>query len=150
MRVYIIAAVIATLVTGCSVEVSDHEVLTEVAQEIAEEVAQESVADVAVESDDIVATDVCLGKDCAYVSGTIELSPLVCRKGIVQEDWKTPYNGWDMQEKDGMKYIRQVYYNDILLLPLDYGSNIYGIIGLDTDDSVLEGCAPCSTVEAEE
>lgn len=85
--------------------------------------------------------DAAFGKPCMYVEGTQEYEELKCAKGEVREEWKTPADGWQTQEIGKKKYINQVYDGDILLLPLDYGSNVYTIIGIDGE--LPEECADC-------
>lgn len=85
--------------------------------------------------------DTAYGKSCMYVEADAEYSELTCAKGDVQPDWTTPADGWQAVTVGEKKYIHQVYSDGILLLPLDYGSNVYTIIGIDGE--VPEDCSEC-------
>ena len=86
-------------------------------------------------------TDTVYGVECKYVKSDKVYTELKCEQMVVQDDWRTPADGWKMKEKDGLTYINQVYdENGILLLPIDYGSNTYRIIGLDAKDPSCEDC----------
>lgn len=85
--------------------------------------------------------DTAYGKPCMYVEVDAEYSELTCAKGDVQSDWTTPADGWQEVTVGEKKYIHQVYSDGILLLPLDYGSNVYTIIGIDGE--VPEDCSEC-------
>lgn len=87
-------------------------------------------------------TDIAFGIPCRYVAGEETMEQLACEKGEVQAEWKAPIDGWDMHVVGEFTYIRQVYQNNILLLPLDYGANVYKIIGLDADESDID-CSSC-------
>lgn len=75
------------------------------------------------------------------VETVAEYSELTCAKGDIQPDWTTPADGWQEVTVGEKKYIHQVYSDGILLLPLDYGSNVYTIIGIDGE--VPEDCSEC-------
>ena len=85
--------------------------------------------------------DTAYGKPCMYVEADAEYSELTCAKGDVQPDWTPPADGWQEVTVGEKKYIHQVYSDGILLLPLDYGSNVYTIIGIDGE--VPEDCSEC-------
>ena len=85
--------------------------------------------------------DTAYGKPCMYVEADAEYSELTCVKGDVQPDWTTPADGWQEVTVGEKKYIHQVYSDGILLLPLDYGSNVYTIIGIDGE--APEDCSEC-------
>ena len=85
--------------------------------------------------------DTAYGKPCMYVEADAEYSELTCAKGDVQPDWTTPADGWQEVTVGEKKYIHQGYSDGILLLPLDYGSNVYTIIGIDGE--VPEDCSEC-------
>lgn len=87
------------------------------------------------------AVDTAYGKPCMYVEADAEYTELTCAKGDVQEDWTTPADGWQEVTVGEKKYIHQVYSDGILLLPLDYGSNVYTIIGIDGE--LPADCSEC-------
>lgn len=102
---------------------------------------QETTTQTALEySDDY--TDIAFGKVCKYVDGEVPMDNLACAKGEIQPDWKAPVDGWDMTTVGDFTYLHQVYRDGALLLPLDYGANIYKIIGLDADESDID-CSLC-------
>lgn len=85
--------------------------------------------------------DTAYGKPCMYVEADAEYTELACAKGDIQKDWITPADGWQEVTVGEKKYIHQVYSDGILLLPLDYGSNVYTIIGIDGE--LPEDCSEC-------
>lgn len=85
--------------------------------------------------------DTAYGKPCMYVEADAEYNELACVKGDIQKDWTTPADGWQEVTVGEKKYIHQVYSDGILLLPLDYGSNVYTIIGIDGE--LPEDCSEC-------
>lgn len=104
-----------------------------------------------VETEQDFVNDTVYGVECRYVKSDDVYVGLKCEKHIVQEDWITPADGWNVQEYDDLTYINQVYdENDVLLLPIDYGSNTYRIIGIDAKDPKCEKCGEESSVYEED
>lgn len=124
------------MLVGCSVRVSE---TTDVTEEITMSVVETEVA-----VTDYV-TDIAFGVPCVYVESNALYDNLVCAKGVAQEEWATPEDGWRTQEIDGHFYIHQVYADDILLLPVDYSSDVYTVIGLDGE--LPAECNTCPTTE---
>lgn len=102
---------------------------------------QKTTVSIATPSNVETVADTAYGKPCMYVEADAEYSELTCAKGDVQPDWTTPADGWQEVTVGEKKYIHQVYSDGILLLPLDYGSNVYTIIGIDGE--VPEDCSEC-------
>lgn len=102
---------------------------------------QKTTVSIATPSNVEAVIDTAYGKPCMYVEADAEYSELTCAKGDVQPDWTTPADGWQEVTVGEKKYIHQVYSDGTLLLPLDYGSNVYTIIGIDGE--VPEDCSEC-------
>lgn len=90
--------------------------------------------------------DTAFGLKCRYVSGEEEIQGLMCAKKIVQSDWKTAADGWNLKQEGDIYYIEQVYDSeDVLLLPADFGANTHVVIGLNGEEETE--CEPCSESE---
>lgn len=126
------------MLSGCSNKV-DEVVVSLEESVISESTVQEEVS--------VSSTDVAFGIPCRYVNGEEDAGSLMCRKMEVRPEWKVPMDGWQIKErKDGKLEIHQVYDEDgVLLLPEEYGSNTYVIVGLDGEEETE--CEPCSDGE---
>lgn len=85
--------------------------------------------------------DTAFGVPCRYVSGEDEMEGLMCQAKEVRPEWSKPADGWNLHMDGDLCVIGQVYDKDgILLLPTNYGSNTYGVIGLDYEEKECDTC----------
>lgn len=126
------------MLCGCSAGVVE-------STEINESVEESTIT----EQSDVVVTDItdtAFGVPCRYVDGEQEMGVLKCRQKEVRPEWKTPADGWELKIDGDFKVIHQVYdEDDVLLLPMDYGSNTHKIVGLDGVEETE--CEPCTESE---